>query len=212
MGRKAIQRKRKKNKEKTKEWIKILLPYFQKNGLRGMTMDLVAQELNKSKTTVYDYFQTKEELLRMMVTEKLGEVKGFEKILKDASLSFIDRCYEVLKFLADHISDISNLFLTDLKALYPNLWKKIEDFLDYTVSVLEAFYQQGIEAGAFNRIHTAILAVNDQLFFRKLTDPDFLTDHDLTLQEAFNQYSKLKFFGLIKEKSDDFKKKPSTSG
>ncbi|MDX2305498.1 MAG: TetR/AcrR family transcriptional regulator [Microscillaceae bacterium] len=198
MGRKAIERERKKDAYKTEKWIKQLLPYFQKNGLKGITMDLVAKELNRSKTTVYEYFSSKEELLDLMVAYKLKQIGGFEKILNDASQSYIDRCYAVLKYQADHISDISNLFLADLREFHPDLWVRVQDFLEDAAQKIEAFYQAGIYHQEFNPIHTAILTLNDHFFFRVLTDPDFLSRHGLTLQEAFDQYLKLKFFGLIR--------------
>jgi AcrR family transcriptional regulator len=199
MGRKALSRERKIDETKTKDWILKLFPYFQKNGLKGITMDLVAQELDKSKTTVYDYFQTKEQLIEMMVDYKLAEIKTFEDIANDENSTYIARCYAMLKHQADHISDISNLFLADLRELYPSLWQRVEDFLDYCVQVMSEFYKRGSQNNEFNVINPTIVAMNDQLFFRTLTNPDFLSNSGLTLQEAFEQYSKLKFFGIIKQ-------------
>jgi AcrR family transcriptional regulator len=199
MGRKALSRERKIDESKTTEWIVKLFPYFQKNGLKGITMDLVAQELDKSKTTVYDYFQTKEQLIEMLVDYKLAEIKTFELIINDENSSYTQRCYEVLKHQTDHISDISNLFLADLREFYPALWQKIENFLDYCVQIMSEFYKKGSQSNEFNVINPTIVAMNDQLFFRTLTNPDFLSNSGLTLQEAFEQYSKLKFFGIIKQ-------------
>ena len=197
MGRKAIDRERKKNHHKTEKWIEQLFPYFQDNGLKNITMDLVAQKLNKSKTTIYEYFQSKEELLELIVNYKINQIRGFEAIINNQETSFKNRCYELLKFQAEYISDISNLFLSDLKELFPELWKKIEDFLDEVAQKIEYFYQEGIHHQEFNPIHTAIVALNDRLFFRAITNPDFLSRHGLNLKEAFDNYAKLKFFGLI---------------
>jgi AcrR family transcriptional regulator len=198
MGRKALSRERKNDEAKTKDWIVKLFPYFQKNGLKGVTMDLVAQELDKSKTTVYDYFQTKEQLIELLVDYKLAEIQTFEDIILNESISYTEKCYQTLKHQADHISDISNLFLADLRELYPVLWQKVEKFLDYCVQVMSDFYKKGSLHNEFNVINPTIVAMNDQLFFRTLTNPDFLSNSGLTLQEAFEQYSKLKFFGIIK--------------
>lgn len=106
----------------------MLFPYFQKHGLKGITRDLVAKQLQRGKTTVYDYFQSKEELVAKIVAYKLDQIQGFENILRDDQASFSSQCCQVLKHLADHISDISSIFLADLRKLYPNSWKKIEGF------------------------------------------------------------------------------------
>jgi AcrR family transcriptional regulator len=199
MGRKAIERQRKENKEKTVEWIRVLFPYFQEHGLKGITMDLVAQVLNISKTTVYDYYQTKEQLLTDVVQHKIDEVKGFEDILTNDEKSFQERCYELMKFQADNISDTSNLFLTDLRDLFPEAFAMISNFLDYVTQVNQQFYQKGMEKGEFNNINPIIIATNDKLFFRTLSNPDFLSQNNLSIKEAFEQYAQMKFFGLIKK-------------
>lgn len=201
MGRKAIERHRKKNQKKTIEWIKQLFPYLQETGLKGVTMDSVANILQKSKTTVYDYFQTKEELLSLIVNHKLQEIRGFEQIIKNNQVDFLDRYYQTLEFLAKNISDISNLFLSDLKELYPILWQRVEEFLDENALLMRDFYLEGIEAGAFRKVNVSILVLSDQIFFRAITNPDFLNKSNLHLQEAFEQYMQLKFFGLIEEKN-----------
>ncbi len=202
MGRRAINRIRKTDKEKTQPWIHTLYHYFQKNGLKGITMDLLAKEIGKSKTTVYDYFPTKEDLLDEVILYKLEEIKGFKKIIGNTEKTFKQRCYELLKFQTNHIADISNIFLSDLKALYPIHWQKVESFLDYLSEETAKFYDAGIQAEEFNPIRTSILVLNDRLFFRTLTDPNFLNAHQLTLQEAFEQYSQLRFFGIIRNQGD----------
>jgi AcrR family transcriptional regulator len=202
MGRKAIERDRKSDEDKTQPWIITLFTYFQENGLKGITMDVIAKELGRSKTTVYDYFQTKEEIIEQAVEYKLNQIAGFKDIIRNQEKSFKQRCYDVLKFQTNHISDISNIFLTDLRDLYPKLWVKVEAFLDNLSQEMASFYQKGAEEKEFNPIHPSILVLNDQLFFRTLTNPDFLSTHKLTLQEAFDQYSQLRFFGIIRNEKD----------
>lgn len=198
MGRKSINRQRKQNNNKTQEWSLILFPYLQVHGLKGITMDSVAKELQISKATLYDYFQTKEELIALTLQCKLEKIRGFEYILNNEQLNFPDRCYKMLKYLADHISGISNLFLADLKAYYPNLWKEVDLFLEGIAVMMQEFYKKGIEQKAFNEINPRVLAVTDQVFFRALSDPTFLSQQNLTIQEAFEQYAQLKFFGLVR--------------
>lgn len=197
MGRKAIKRDRKNDEQKTQPWIKHLFTYFQENGLKGITMDIIAKELGKSKTTIYDYFQTKEEIIAEAVAYKLSQISGFKEIIRNQEKPFKQRCYEVLRFQTEHISDISNVFLADLRDLYPTLWKSVEDFLEALTKEMSAFYEKGIEKKAFNPIHPSILVLTDQFFFRILTNPDFLATHRITLKEAFDQYSQLRFFGIL---------------
>ncbi|GAB4410306.1 MAG: hypothetical protein OHK0053_37120 [Microscillaceae bacterium] len=182
------------------EWVKLLFPYFQENGLRGLTVDTIAQFLQKSKATIYEYFETKEEIIAQVVDWKLAQIGTVKQIIQDEGKGFKERCQAMLHHQAEHISDISNLFLADLRNLYPSQWAKIEKFLDDLAQLTGAFYRQGITQEAFQSIHPGILVLNDQLFFRALTNPDFLASQGLTLRQAFDQFLQLKFFGLLRDK------------
>lgn len=199
MGRKALNKNRKNNREKISEWAEVLFPIFQKNGLKGLTMDGVARYLNKSKTTVYDYFQTKEELLQHLIAYKLDQIRGYEKILEDSKLNYAEKCSQLLEYLSIHISDISTLFLSDLQEQFPELWVKVDEFLEYAAIHLESFYAEGMRENEFNPIHTKVLVALDQVFFRMLCNPEFLSKNGLSLREAFDQFLHLKYYGLIKK-------------
>jgi len=199
MGRKAIARERKTDLSKTGSWADILFPFFQENGIKGITMNTVASVLNKSKTTLYDYFRTKEELLEFLIDKQLNQIKAFANILEDQNLSFVDRHIKALEHLAMNISEISNLFLADLRSHHPELWEKVESFLDFASGILEKFYKQGIKMGAFKDLNPTLLAMSDRMFFKTLADPDFLNDANMSIKEAFEQYLEMKFFGLVKK-------------
>jgi len=201
MGRKSLERERKTDLNKTGVWADILFPFFQENGIKGITMNKIAEVLNKSKTTLYDYFKTKEELLEFLIDKQLNQIEEFVSILDNKKLSFVERHKKALEHLAMSISGISTVFLSDLRQHHPELWEKIEDFLVFASGILEKFYIQGIKKGEFKDINPALLAMSDRLFFRMLADPDFLDDANLSIKQAFEQYLEMKFFGLVKEKN-----------
>lgn len=202
MGRKALPKKRKEDTSgKTKEWLHALFVHCQEHGLKGLTMDDMAGVLGKSKTTVYEYFPTREVLLAQMISVKLAEIGTVSQILTNRKSGYLERYFEVLQHLALHVSGISTIFLADLKTLFPELWQQIEVLLDQVIGLLEEFYREGIENGQFNDIHPAILTQGDRLFFRTLANPDFLASSGLSIQEAFEQYLRLKFFGLIRREN-----------
>ena len=123
MGRKALDKERKINPKRKEEWAFQLLPFFQEQGLKGITMDKVAKALGKSKATIYKYFESREEIIAMTIAQKLSEIQHFEEKLSDQSLPYLDRYKEAVQYLSEHIGDISNLFLSDLKHELPQLWQ-----------------------------------------------------------------------------------------
>jgi len=198
MGRKATDKQRKDNPGRKREWAGELAPFFQRRGIKDVTMDDVAHELGKSKATIYKYFRSQEEILDLSLNLTLEKIAGFIPILADTEKSYHDRYYQGVEHLSRHIANISSIFLRDVQDLFPLIWQKIRDFMEMATQILKEFYEAGIRDGVFHPIHTGILVLSDRFLFNAFTDPGFLEEHALTLQEAFSEYFKMKFYGLMK--------------
>ncbi len=197
MGRKPIKKKRNQNLKRKVKYIELLIPVFQVHGLKSLTMDDIASKLNVSKATLYNYFATKEEIVSSILQHVLGNISTFETIITDKEIDFVDRYFNSVKILSDNITNISNVFLADIKTEFPHLWKQVEQFKDYARGILENFYTEGQEVGAFNTFNTNILVLSDQLFFDGLSDPEILESHGLTIKDAFHEYFKMKCLGML---------------
>jgi AcrR family transcriptional regulator len=202
VGRKPTAKKRIENPSIRREWAMRLTPVYLKEGLKQFTMDDAARHLGVSKATLYKHFKSRESILEYALTLKLEQIGSFKNNLFDENLSFIDRYISAIHLFSTEISGISNRFLSDLKHLYPQLWKKVIFFRNYAVELLRQFYQAGIEKGYFNDINPSVLAVNDKLFFETISDPDFLENHKLQLQDAFDSYFKLRCYGIFRNTAD----------
>jgi len=199
MGRKATIKNRKKNEDKKEQWAITLFPFFQEHGLEGITIDKMASWLGKSKSTLYEYFKSKEEIVSLSLFHKLKDLHQYQDILLDTSISYTIRYQNFIQFISDNISDISNQFLRDIKAHYPEQQKMIDAFLQHMLATLTDYYKGGIKANEFQNIHIAILLESDRHFlFDVLTNPDFLIKNKLTIKTISEQYMKLKFEGLTK--------------
>lgn len=197
MGRKSVKKKRNTNPVKREKYVKLLMPIFQQHGLNKFTMDDMAAELGISKATLYHHFSSKDEIISSILKHILFGIKEFEPIVLNESLPFIDRYFSALQILSENTQGISNIFLTDLKDGYPQLWSLVDQFSEHSIQILKSFYDAGKRQGYFNDVNTAILAASDRMFFHTLSDPTFLMENNMTLQEAFEEYFKLKCFGLI---------------
>ncbi|MEM7037910.1 MAG: TetR/AcrR family transcriptional regulator [Bacteroidota bacterium] len=209
MGRKAKDKARKNDPKRRTALAAQLIPMLQQRGLQGLTMDELAQMLGKSKATIYKYFRTREELFDLALTLKLERIRGFVPILNDRERPYLERYYEAIQHLSTHLSDISNLFLRDLRDHFPALWQKIEMLQDFAAMILRAYYAEGVEAGLLRDIHPGILVMSDRFLFQALSDPAFLEANDLRIHDAFEQYFQMKFFGLVEA---DERQKNAESG
>lgn len=175
-----------------------LVDFFKKNRLSEVNMDDVALYLNKSKATIYKYFRSKEQIVEALIDYKIKEIAGFVFILRNDKIEFFDRYRLSYNLLSEHISDISNELLTDLKNMYPDIYIKIEKLIEVAVQELKAYYEDGMQKGIFNELNSGLLAQNDLMFFQLLTNPDFLTSHNLTMEKAFADFYQIRCNGLLK--------------
>lgn len=167
-----------------------------------MSMDQVARQLNISKATLYKHFRSREEIIETALLVKLNDIGSFKDMLFDENEAYLDRYFNAIQLFFTEISGISTAFLLDLKNLYPEVWTRVEFFREYASNQLRIFYQQGIEQGYFNDIDPVILVINDKMFFDAISDPDFLTEHNLSLQKAFEDYFTLRTKGLFKDNKE----------
>ena len=198
MGRKSLPGERTLNPKRKQELARAAMPFFMEKGLQEVTMDDAAAYLQKSKATIYKYFPSRENLIQEGLAVKLAQLKSFVPILQEPGKDYLERYNQAMaQFLAD-AGDISNIFLKDLKAVFPTLWQQVETFRKFAQMVLHQFYLEGIAEGKLKKIHPALLVQMDRFVFEELTDGEFLSNNNLSLKEAFAQYLEIKFFGIVK--------------
>ena len=163
-------------------------------------MDDIAAGLHRSKATIYKYFKSKEVLVDAMIDYKVKGIMGFVPLLKDESIEYIQRYERSFALLAHHIADISGEFIKDLKELFPEVYAKIEFLIQLAVQELSNYYEEGMRRGIFNQLNAKLISYNDFVFFRTMTDPDFLLTNDLTLAQAFKDFYDIRCQGLFPNK------------
>lgn len=198
VGRNHVNKKRKENPKKRQEIIDGLIEFFKTNSLAITNMDDVAAGLNKSKATLYKYYRSKEEMVGALVDFKVREISKFVVLLNDENIDFVARYELSFKLLESHIVDISNEFLKDLKIVFPSIFNKIELLINVAVKELSLYYQKGMEQGVFNQLNALLLSQNDFIFFKTLTDPEFLSANNLSIQQAFKDFYQIRCKGLLK--------------
>ncbi|MEZ5022949.1 MAG: hypothetical protein R2728_06745 [Chitinophagales bacterium] len=113
-------------------------------------------------------------------------------------MSFLDRYFTSVQLLTKSVAGISNLFLNDLQTHFSDLWQIVRDFRDYAASVLKDFLRgRKKRENILTGYSTDILVLSDRLFFDACTEPKILAANNLTIEKAFQEYFKLKCFGML---------------
>jgi AcrR family transcriptional regulator len=199
MGRKSVSKKRKPVTYKVTLWMRDLLTCLQQEDLEQITIDDMARLAGKSKSTIYEYFESKEDVL-MVACQTWTRIVS-ERILKKSqqNLNTLKLYEELVEIFAEGNAKISLSFLQSLKQHYPKAWSVIEEFTDAFVDLLKMQYKQGIEEGVFNPLSVELLGQMDKIFVTQVvTDPAFFTDKEYTMSNLIRDYLTLRLTGLLK--------------
>ncbi len=197
MGRRPTDKERPSDMARQRSMAERMLPFMSARGLRRPSIDELAAHLGCSKATLYRQFPTHRAMVEAVISLKLSDLQLFHPILTDAGRSHRDRYTLAVAYVSRHLGDASNLFLTDLQAMYPDLWQLIDGFKKFALGVLRQFYVDGIEAKVFQDIDPDIMVLSDELFFDALTDPEFLNSKGIDLRSAFDSYFRMRFHGIL---------------
>lgn len=199
MGRKSTKKKRYVDQQIKQKYVVRFMLHFQEHGIHNLSMSAIAKELGISKTTIYNHFETKEEIIDAVIDYKLSILSEYQSVLENLTLPYVERYRKAVLFFCVQAFEISKQILTELEQHYPKTWKKIERFQLNLLVNLKDYYQTGIDLGIFKSSTNALLmSLDDQLFF------DLLLKHhnlfgptSIPVLEAFNQHFQSKFNGII---------------
>ena len=200
LGRKAIRKPRKEITKKVNAWLAELLIKLQEEPLAELTIDDLASLANKSKSTIYQYFQTKEDILLAACQTRIQQLSNTIFIEIDHSQGLLPKYKQMVEAFIDGISDISISFLEGIKKHYPIAWAAIDSFTDKFVKLLSELYQQGMKEGLFANISLELLAQLDKHFVSQIvTDPSLFVNKPITLSQLVKDYLTLRLTGLMQK-------------
>lgn len=197
MGRKALEKERKPLSTKVERWLRELFPKLQDKELDKLTLDELALLMNKSKSTLYTYFTTKEEIYQTSVRLVLNDLESaiYEELPTGTSM---EEVYGVtLHKISQGIQGISIHFFHQIQAHFPEIWLMIEAFIERLLQSFRTIYEQGMTTGEFKRFNTDLLMAMDNHFVLSImTDATRFEQYGLTLNDLVTEYLELRIRAL----------------
>ena len=181
-------------------WLRLLLNKLQTIPLTNLTIDDLAQISGISKSTIYKYFESKEEVvLAACQTRNVVVIEIMQKIQQDISLPIEVRYTKLLEEFTANVSDITISFFHDVQLYYPSAWDSINKVGDMLVAILEELYQLGMAKGLFRPISIDLLKALDKYFVTEIvSNQEIFKDPDYTLDYLVRDYLRLRLEGLNK--------------
>lgn len=135
---------------KEEQIIKAAKKLISKYGYKKVSMDEIAEEAKVTKKTVYSYFSSKEELLKVLIKEELGKMRKDIDEIKNGDGEFFENVhngiYSLLKFRKK--SNLFKILFEEAEVVKNNRLKEIikvieDDIMNYIKSLLEKANSQG---------------------------------------------------------------------
>ncbi|WP_299682467.1 TetR/AcrR family transcriptional regulator [uncultured Tenacibaculum sp.] len=199
MGRKAIDRERKQLSKKAEVWVKELFYKVQYEKLNKLTLDDLATLIQKSKSTIYTYFKTKDEIYQTMVAMVLNDIQEvvFDELPNDSNLVVL---YEsILLKISDAVEGISIHFLDEIQTNFPQIWTEIKSVTDKVLITFSLIYEEGMKTDVFTNFNITLLLAMDNTFIMSImTDHERFKNEKLSLKDIVSQYLQLRIKALTK--------------
>jgi AcrR family transcriptional regulator len=180
------------------QYIEKIKPVIRRIKFSQLKIDDIAKYMDISKVTLYKHFSSKDEIIEQVVEYSIHYLQKADTIVKDDSVSFIDRFQKTFLQSLICVIYLSDFFLHDLKEFYPQLFDNLAAAQQIRHKNLKTFFESGMDQKLFNRINAVLFMVQDDAVLRRLMDPSFSIQYDVTLKQAIMDFYKMKQYQLLK--------------
>ncbi|WP_234736282.1 TetR/AcrR family transcriptional regulator [Tellurirhabdus bombi] len=149
---------------------------FWKYGIRSITMDDIARQVNISKKTIYQHFIDKEDIVYQVISNYTDRDKIIVDYNKKPTIDPIKELLTMSETLRDQLAKINPALLIDLQRHYPRAWQLCQEYKEkYVLEAIRQNLKQGVFQNVYRseididimarlRMELVQLAFNDQVF------------------------------------------------
>ncbi|HEX7712925.1 MAG TPA: TetR/AcrR family transcriptional regulator [Bacillota bacterium] len=170
-------------------------------GYSSLTMDELAADLGLSKKTLYKNFASKNDLLKEVVEEFMGEqIVQVQQILNSTE-STMEIMKRLVMFIGNLASQISHLRIQDLQKNAPEIWKEIAEVREkYIAANFKNILQDGIREGKFRSdVNPDLILMILISCINGIINPITLAQLPISIREAFEGIITVVFNGILTE-------------
>jgi AcrR family transcriptional regulator len=180
------------------KYIEKIKPVIRKIKFSQLKIDDIAKYMDISKVTLYKHFSSKDEIIEQVVEYNITYLQECDAVVKDHSVSFIERFQKTFLQSLICVIYLSDLFLNDLKEFYPHLFERLTAAQQNRNKNLQTFFESGMDQKFFNRMNAVLFMVQDDAVLRRIMEPSFSIQYDVTMKQAIVDFYKMKEYQLLK--------------
>lgn len=139
----------KRRDDKKKAIIQAALELFDQYGFEKVSMTDIAEKARVSRATIYNFFDSKDNLRRIIIKDILDDSVGKVQKLLEEQGDFIDKISEYIKIRTWYYSKHSLKFFFDTVESDPELRQYLDGFTTVHRQLLMKFIDEGKQSGVF---------------------------------------------------------------
>ncbi len=136
--------------EQQEKWIKRTEGLFLRYGIKSITMDDVARELGISKKTLYQFVESKDDLVNKVVERHIEVEKNICATQFPNLANAIEEMFLVIETNAQQMSQMKANIVYDMQKYHREAWEKMEHFqMGFLYSVVRSNLERGMGEGLY---------------------------------------------------------------
>jgi len=140
----------KRRNDKKKAIMQTALALFDQYGFDKVSMTDIAEKAHVSRASVYNFFESKDNLRRIIIKDMLDDSVGKIKKLLEEPSNFIDKISEYIQIRSWYYGKYSLHFFFDTVESDPELRRYLDDFTANHKQLLMQFIDEGKQSGVFS--------------------------------------------------------------
>jgi AcrR family transcriptional regulator len=182
---------------------------FIRNGIKSITMDDVSAELGISKKTLYQLFESKDDLVVKVLEHHISREKTNCLQAASGARNAIEEILILMDSNNKELAQMKSNIIYDLQKYHRNAWEIMQRFhYDFTIKVIkenlergraEGLYREDFDIDIIAKVHIATVF--------NLFDPQLFADGQLSKAVLFKEYMLHYLHGIITPKGLTYLKK-----
>ncbi|MDQ0194736.1 TetR/AcrR family transcriptional regulator [Paenibacillus wynnii] len=192
--------------------IQVTMEEIMQRGVKFSIRD-IASHLGISTKTIYQYFESKEQIIGHIVDQSIKEMREAErKLIDDRSLTIQQKVMKALVVLPHGFVFHDIRTLHELKQRYPKQWREVDEYVNHGWENIRQLVKEGTTEGVFRPFDLELFI---QVYIGALyhmMDYHVANRIELSLEKTLAQMVEFLMLGI--NKSEDGKKleKPTGGG
>lgn len=176
---------------------------FLQDGFHKTSMDSLAKELNTSKSSVYNHFSSKEDLVKAIIERLDFEINNeLEEVLNNSNLEFKTKLISIFDLTKNRLSSISDKFFKDLESVTPDVWDYYQEIRKLRINnYYKRLFEIGIREGEIRDDVDIDLIVTIYLHLTKIPlEADNISSLHMSSQIIYKEITEVFLNGIFTRK------------